>query len=150
MARGTAAEAAAKWATNTVSAVSNGYLMDGVRAYAADNPNLSPSAKAAQNQTFWLSQVTKSAQKWATNSQAVTTQDWVNAMNTKAVANIPGGVTAAQTRFQGFMTQLLAYIGNDQQIQAALPQRTGTIDGGIARATAWIRHMHNFQPTGTR
>ena len=150
MARGTAQDAANKWATNTTNAVSQGYLMDGVTAYAQSNPNLSPSAKAAQNQAFWLAQVQKNAQKWANNSSAVTTQDWVNAMRTKAVANIPGGVTAAQPKFQVFMGELLNYIGNDSQIQAQLPAKNGTLAGGIARATAWITYMSNFKATATQ
>lgn len=119
--------------------------MDGVNAYAQANPNTSPSAKAAQNQAFWLAQVTKNANKWATNSSAVTTQDWVNAMRTKAVQNIPTGVTNAQSKFQAFMGELLNYIGDDNAVQSRLPAKNGSLQGGIARATAWINYMAQFK-----
>lgn len=149
MARGTATDAANKWAANTTAAVTNGYLMEGVRAYQTANPNTSPSAKAAQNQTFWLQQVTANANKWAANSTAVTTADWVAAMNTKAVANIPGGVTAAQSKFQAFMGELLNYIGDDNAVQSRLPAKNGQLSGGIARATAWITYMSKFKAYST-
>jgi hypothetical protein len=141
-----------KWQANTNSAVTNGYLMKGVNAYAADNPNLSPSAKAAQNLTYWLSQVAKSGSKWQANSQAVKTSDWVSAMQSKAVTNISTGVNApaTATRMTNFMQQLLTYIGNDQQIEGQLPTRDGTVQGGINRATAWINYMAKFKPTGTK
>ena len=146
MAKGTAQSIAAKWSTNTVAAVNQGYFATGVDQYVQDNPNMSPSAKAALNVNYWLSQLNKSQQRWVTNSQQVTSQSWATAMKQKGASRITTGVPLAEGKFQIFMGQLLNYIGNDPAASANLPPKDGTIAGGIARASAWITYMSHFQP----
>jgi hypothetical protein len=70
--------------------------------------------------------------------QAVSLQDWQNAMNTKAVSRIPQGVQAAQGTFQSFMDKWLPYQQQLQARVATMPK--GTVADSQARASFAIAY----------
>lgn len=130
----TADQIATKWANNLAAATTE--IQNGVQAVT-----VAPGQAAARQKSAYVANVQAKADKWATNTAAVTLSDWQSAMVTKGLPRVATGATAAQPKMSSVMQQLIPYIQNAQR---ALPAR-GTLQQNIARATAMITAMSNFQ-----
>lgn len=126
--------AAQRWSQNLGASTQK--IRDGINAVTE-----APGAAAARQQQAYLAGVTRSADKWKTNVQAVSLQDWKDAAAGKGVDRIASGATAAQPKFANFMTQFLPHV---EQVRSTLPPR-GDLEANIARATQQIRGTAKFR-----
>lgn len=139
MARVTPEQAAAKWQTRLSGATQQ--ITDGV-----NRVNRAPGAAAAQNKAAWLARVTASADKWARNVSAVSLEDWKAKMTTVGIPRIAQGAQANVGKVQSFQAAFLPYL--DQGVARVKAMPNATLEDGIARATAMIRHNANFRRSG--
>ena len=133
----TAQQVAQKWSRNASSATEA--FKAGVQSVT-----VAPTAKAAQALDRYLSGVTQAVQsgKMAAALNAVSLQDWTNAMLTKAVARIPAGVAAATPKMQAFMEKWLPYQQSMKDRIATMPK--GTVADAQARANFAIAYNAAF------
>lgn len=134
MAKVTADQAAAQWAQRLSGATDR--ITQGVNSVTT-----APGQAAARQKAAYLANVQAAGDKWASRVASVPLSDWQQAMTQKGAPRIAQGAQAAQPKFAQFMGQLLPYIDSGK---SALPAR-GNLEQNIARSTAWIRHMSNFQ-----
>lgn len=133
-----AAAVAQRWSNNLASATDK--IKAGVQAVTQ-----SPTAKAAANANNYLQGVQRavSSGKYASALQAVSLQDWQNAMINKGISRVASGATAAMPKMQQFMSQWLPYEAAGVAALASTPR--GTIDQNIARAVSMIRYNSQFK-----
>lgn len=129
----TSAQVAQKWQRNTSAAT------EALKAGVA-NVTTAPTAAAAQAADRYLAGVQQSVSsgKYQQSLNAVSLQDWQNAMNTKAVARIPAGVAAAVPKFTAFMDKWLPYEQQLSQRIAAMPK--GSVADAQARSAMAIAY----------
>lgn len=130
------AAAAARWAQGLSGATQK--ITDGV-----NRVQVAPGAAAARQADVWVQNVTASRDKWRTNVAAVTREEWQQSMIQKGIPRIGSGATAAQSRMQAVMQQLIPQV---DRIVASLPPR-GNLDQNIARATAYMRAASQIKIT---
>lgn len=133
-----AAAVAARWAQNLGAATDK--IKAGIQAVTQ-----SPTAKAAANANNYLLGVQRavSSGKFQASLQAVSLQDWQNAMINKGLTRIASGATQAQPKMQAFMSQWLPYEAAGVAQLASTPR--GTIDQNISRAVAMMRYNSQFK-----
>jgi hypothetical protein len=85
-----------------------------------------------------FSQATAPGGIWQTRLEAVGDQGIKAAAQAKA-QNYSTGVTQAQPKFLSAITKILAYEAAGLPAIYAMPR--GTVQAGIARASAWIAYM---------
>jgi len=102
-----------------------------------------PGQLASAKASFWASQVAQSQAKFATNVAKVTLQAWQQAAINKGAPRLATGATAAQPKFQAFMTTFLPFLSNTVN---SLPAG-GTYAQNIARFTAFADALHNAAGT---
>lgn len=107
-----------------------------------DRVTEAPGAKAAQKADVWLARLQASRAKWIRNTSGVTLQSWQTAMKTKGVPRVGPGAQAAVPKMTQFMTQFLPFVEQGAQTVRNMPH--ATLEDGIARATAMIRHNAGF------
>ena len=107
------------------------------------NVQQAPGAKAAAQKNKWLQNVQASANKWATRVNSVTLQDWQNAMLNVGVPRIAQGAQQKQGKMQAFMSDFLPYLQTGVSTVERMPSLT--LEDGIQRAVAMIRHNANFK-----
>ena len=125
---------AADWASRLGGSTQK--IKDGVAAVT-----VAPGQAAARQADVWAQNVAASKPKWQARVSQVSLQEWQEATMTKGVDRIAAGATAAQPKFQNFITQLLPHI---DRVKSSLPAR-GNLEQNIARSTAFIRGMAQFQ-----
>lgn len=131
--------AAQKWAT-AMGAAGASYT-DGV-----NRVNTAPGQAAARQVNTYVARVQERAAVWATNVAAVSLQEWQQRTVTKGAPRLGTGASAAQPKFQTFMTSLLQY---EQAGLGQLPAR-GDFGANQQRMIAWSNYMHGFtKPAGT-
>lgn len=135
MARVTPEQAANKWRDRLSGAGAE--IQAGVMAVVE-----SPGVAAARSADLWLAKVTASKPKWVRRVSALTTQDWQQSMIQKGLGRIQTGAQAAQPKVQSFMEEFLPYV--DQGVAKVKAMPKGTVEAGIARAGAMIRHNSQF------
>ena len=97
---------------------------------------------------MWQQNTIAAADKWAARTASVTLPQWQDAMINKGIPRIASGAQAAQPKFQAFMSSLLPYIENGKAQLANTPR--GNLQQNIARMTAWVNYMSNYQkPAGS-
>lgn len=140
MAQKTPAQVAAKWAQRAQGATQA--LQDGI-----NNVTVAPGQLAAAKQDKMLANLTAAitSGKWANNVAAVSLQSWKDSMLTKGVQRYGSGVSAAQTKFQSFMSKLLPYQANIQAQLATMPDLT--LQDNINRAIYVMQQMAAFKNT---
>ena len=110
-----------------------------------DNVTVAPSSQAIKAQAKMLANVTQAINsgKWAANLGKVSLQDWQTAMKTKGVPRIATGAQAANSKMAAFAAKLIPYQNTLQAKIKAMPNMT--LQDNVARATAWINGMAQFQ-----
>ena len=134
MAMPTAAEAAAKWATNLPA--SQQRYIDGVNSVT-----VAPGALAARAASTWAANTAAAQQKFARNSAAVTLQTWQQQTATKGAQRLSSGAQAAQSKVEATFSKLFPAI---QSAVASLPAR-GDLEANIARSAAFARKMNAYK-----
>lgn len=124
---------AAKWAQNLSSATAS--IQAGV-----EGVTVAPGLAASRQAQLYLQRVQQRVQVWQKNVASVSLQDWQQAMVSKGIPRIATGAQAATGKFSQFMSKLMPYVTTGVR---NLPQRGG-LDANIARVTAWIRYMAQF------
>lgn len=110
-----------------------------------DAVTVAPSQAAIKNQAKMVQnfQQAVSSGKWATNLGKVSLQDWQTAMKTKGVPRIATGAQAANGKMAAFAAKLLPYQQTLQSKVKGMPNMT--LQDNIARMTAWVTGMSQFQ-----
>ena len=106
-----------------------------------------PGQAVAAQSAKWLARVTASQQKWQTNVGRVSLADWQQAMTNVGIPRIAQGAQAKQGKMQAFMQQFLPYL--QQGVQRVDTMPNVTLEDGINRAVAMIRHNAAFKKGGT-
>lgn len=127
--------ATAKWVNNLSN--STQAITDGVNSVTT-----APGQAAARQVQTWLARVQASAQKWATNTAAVSLQDWQQSMITTGIPRIASGAQAKQGKYQAFATKFFPYLQTGVSQVKAMPKVT--LQDGINRAVAMINHNAKF------
>lgn len=127
------AASAQKWANNLGAA--GPAIAAGVQGVT-----VAPGQAAARQKDAYVQNVQAAAGKWATNVAAVPLGDWQNAMLNKGVPRIQSGATAAQPKFQNFLTALMPAI---ESARAGLPPR-GNLQQNMARMNQFVTAMSKF------
>lgn len=135
MARMDPTSATAKWVNNLSN--STQAITDGVNSVQT-----APGQAAARQVQTWLARVQASAQKWATNTAAVSLQDWQQSMITTGIPRIASGAQAKQGKYQAFATKFFPYLQTGVSQVKAMPKVT--LQDGINRAVAMINYNAKF------
>lgn len=104
---------------------------------------VSPGQSAAAAADKWLSKVTQAKDKFARRVGAVSLSQWQNAMTTYGINRVAQGAQAKQQKMQSFMSEFLPYLKSGVDQVHSMPKTT--LEDGINRAVAMIRHNANFQ-----
>lgn len=137
--RSDAATATQRWVTNlsnSTQAMTNG----------VNRLTKSPGASAAQAADKWLAKVTQSKDKYQRRVGSVTLADWQNSMTQYGIGRVAQGAQAKQGKMQSFMQEYLPYLSAGVAQVDAMPKNT--LEDGINRAVAMIRHNAGFQRKG--
>lgn len=106
-----------------------------------------PGVSAAAQKDLWLTNIQASADLWAKQVSAVPLADWQNAMLNKGIGRIAAGVTQAQQKKVGVITDLLNAVDQARAIAVATPR--GSLEQNIQRATTFMREMAARAPRKT-
>lgn len=128
-------EGAEKWARNTAAAT-----QDVVRG--VERVTQAPGTKAAAASGKWLNKVSQAEEKFKTNVGAVSLADWQQATRDGA-SRIASGVQAKKGKAVKFAEAFYAHL--DRGAQAINNMPTTTVEDGIAKAAAQIRHNAAFR-----
>lgn len=101
-----------------------------------------PGARAAAQVDVWLAKVTASRAKWVRNVSAVNLQQWQRAMTEKGIPRVGPGAQAAVPKMTQFFQQFLPFVEQGAETVRRMPK--ATIEDGIQRAVAMIRHNASF------
>lgn len=137
--RSDAATATQRWVqnlSNSTTAMTNG----------VNRVTISPGQSAARAADKWLAKVTQSKDKFARRVGSVSLADWQNSMTSYGIARVAQGAQSKQGKMQSFMQEFLPYLNSGVTQIDAMPKNT--LEDGISRAVAMIRHNANFQRKG--
>lgn len=109
---------------------------------------VNPMAKAAAQADKWVHGVTQSKNKWATNTAAVSLDQWKHAALTKGVDRISQGIDAAAGKVTAFAAKLLPAV--DAAVAKINGMPSTTLEDNIARASTYMREMAKFSNTARR
>lgn len=136
----TPAEAHEKWKNRLTSAIPD------VKA-GIDRVTESPTAKAAAKEDKWFAglQRAKASGKFKRGLLAVSLEEWKTKARDVGADRIPAGAAAAKDKQTTFYGKLFPYEETLQAKIKAMPDTT--IQDSVARASAWIMGMSNFDKT---
>jgi hypothetical protein len=127
--------ATAKWVanlSNATQAITNG--VNGV--------TVAPGQAAAAKVQTWLARIQASAQKWQTNTAAVSLGEWQQAMINVGIPRIASGAQAKQQKYANFAAKFYPYLASGVATVKAMPKVT--LQDGINRAIAMINYNAKF------
>lgn len=104
---------------------------------------VSPGASAAAAADKWLNNTMNSKDKFIRRTQAVTLGQWQNAMTSYGISRAGTGAQQKSNKMQEFMTEFLPHLKAGVEQIHQMPRTT--LDDGINRAVAMIRHNATFQ-----
>lgn len=139
MARVTPDQMAAKWASRLSGATQD--IQAGVAQVQT-----APGQLAARQRQAWLARVQASQEKWARNVAAVSLQEWQTAMTQVGIPRIAQGAQANQGKMARFASEFLPYLDRGVAQVKSMPKVT--LEDGVARAVAMIRHNAQFKRGG--
>ena len=128
-------EGADKWARNTSAATQD--VIRGVQRVSQ-----APGQKAAAQADKWLAKVTQAQGKFKANVGAVSLADWQQA-TTDGANRIAQGVNAKKGKMASFAQAFYDHLDRGAAAISAMP--TTTVEDGIAKAAAQIRHNAQFK-----
>jgi hypothetical protein len=136
-----AADIAAKYAQRAGAAA-------GDYTAGIDRVTEAPGQRAAAAQDKMLRKVTEAVQsgKWGERVASVGLTEWKNAAKTKGGARYASGVEAGKGKMQAFMTEFIPHLQQLDGILASMP--SVTVEDGVNRAAAAIRHNAKFRRSG--
>lgn len=104
-----------------------------------------PAQKAAAQADKWVQNVARAKEKFINSLNRVTLQQWKQAMLNKGMANMQNGYNdlGNQQKFLAFMRAFLPYVRSGAAVVRSMPK--GTLQDGINRAVAMIRHNAGFR-----
>lgn len=126
-----ATDAAQNWVTGMSGATAK--YTTGVQAV-----KVAPGQLAAAASARWAQNVAAAQQKFSANVAKVTLASWQNSAVTKGAPRLATGATAAQPKFQSFMTSFIPTLTN---IVSGLPAG-GTFEQNMARSMAYANALH--------
>lgn len=138
MVKKTPAEVADKWASRLKGATEE--VRKGIDAVTE-----SPTKKAAAQMDKLKARLLEAIESGYMKKrlEAVTLEEW-KTMAKEGAARIAGGVDAkGKAKMEKLMADLLPHIEEGQKKIASMPSTT--LEDSIARAEAFIRHMHEFK-----
>lgn len=140
MAKGTAAEIAEKW-KRRATAASVDYKK------GIERVTESPTEKAANKADKMRANLLRALDegKWEKALRSVSLEEWKRMASTKGATNYATGISAAESKMEDFMNEVLPHIESGQRMIDAMPDIT--IEDSKARVSAWIDHMHKFKRT---
>lgn len=130
----TAAQATAKWTASTSTGQQT--WLDNLVGTTKPIVARAIAQRGVMQQNF--AQATAPGGSWERNLEAVGDQGIKQAARDKS-SNYGTGVAQGQNRFNSAITKILAYEAAGLPAIYAMP--SGTLQAGIARATAWIQYM---------
>lgn len=133
--RATPAAATAKWVSNLSAATTQ--MQAGAMAVTQ-----APGQAAAAAADKWLTRVTASKQKFATNVAAVSLQSWQNSYVNIGIPRVAQGAQAKQSKYQAFAADFLPYLQRGVSTIDQMPSTT--LQDGIARAVAMIQYNAKY------
>lgn len=101
-----------------------------------------PGQQAAAAADKWLQKVTGAQAKFKANVGAVSLSDWQQAA-TAGVQRVAQGANAKKGKMADFATKFFAHLDAGASAINAMP--TNTLEDGVAKAAAQIRHNANFR-----
>lgn len=133
-----ASDVAKRWANRLAGAGEK--IRAGVQAVQE-----SPTAKAARNLDRYQAGVAEavSSGRMRQRLESVSTGEWQAAMVNKGLPRIAPGATAAQQKVERFLAEFLPHVEAGKAMVASMPK--GSVEDGIARAAAMIRHNASFR-----
>ena len=133
------ATATQRWVTN---------LSNSTQAMTAgvNHVTVSPGQSAARAADKWLAKVSQAKDKYARRVGSVTLADWQNSMTSYGIGRVAQGAQAKQGKMQSFMSDYLPYLAAGVSKIDSMPKNT--LEDGINRAVAMIRHNAGFQRKG--
>jgi hypothetical protein len=136
-----AADVAAKYAARASAAAPD--YTKGVQAVTTAPGQLAAAAKEKMR-----AKVNESLNngKWETNVSRVSLSEWKDAAVKKGGSRYASGVQAGQQKMQNFMAEWLPHEQQLDGILASMP--SVTVEDGIARSAAAIRHNASFKRSG--
>lgn len=129
-----------KWAQNL--GASTQHIAAGI-----DRVTQAPGAKAAAASGKWLAKVTQSKDKFAANVGAVSLSTWQAAAK-DGVNRVASGAQSKKSKMAAFNTEFYAHLDRGAAAIGTMP--TNTLEDGINKATAQIRHNATFKRSGQR
>lgn len=139
MTRVSAADGAKKWARNLGQATPD--ITAGIARVQR-----APGQAAAAASDKWLQKVSQAAPKFKANVGRVTLADWQKAA-TDGVSRVAAGANAKVGKMESFAADFYAHLDRGAAAIASMP--TNTVEDGIAKAAAQIRHNAAFKRSGT-
>lgn len=132
---------AEKYVRRTTAAVSD--MVNGVK-----NVTVNPAEQAIAKEQKLVANWNASVQdgKWRAGMRRVTLQSWQESMVTKGQARIASGVQAAQSKMEGFFTELIPY--QDELNKKISTMNDTTLEDNIQRMAEWARGMSKFRRRG--
>jgi hypothetical protein len=103
-----------------------------------DAVKVAPGQSAAAASALWAANVAAAQTKFASNSAKVTLAAWQSAAANKGAPRLGTGATAAQPKFQAFMTSFLPALTN---VVNGLPAK-GSYEQNKARFLAYSDALH--------
>lgn len=124
-----------KWATNLGNA--RKAITEGV-----EGVTVSPGAKAAAQQDYWMSQLQASQEKWAAAVGKMSLQDWKTSMTSKGIDRIAAGAKVAIPKMAKYMQEALPVIAGIQKELESVPR--GSFEQNKQRALLVMDRMKAF------
>ena len=140
MAKMSPSEAHEKWKNNLTNSIP--YVKAGI-----DRVTESPMQKAAANEDKWFAGLQKArvSGKYKRGLLNVSLEEWKTKARDIGADRIPAGAAGAEAKQTAFYAKLFPY---EDKLQSKIKQMPDTtISDSIARATAWIQGMSEFDKT---
>ncbi len=110
--------------------------------------SVAPGQLAAQAQAKMLAKTQEAitSGKWAERVGGVSLSEWKDAATKKGGARYASGVQAGKGKMQSFMQEFIPHLQQLDSVLASMPNVT--VEDGVQRAAAAIRHNANFKRSG--
>lgn len=134
-------QVAQKWTQNLSASTQS--IQAGVQGVT-----VSPTQLAAANPEGYLAGIQRavSSGKWQNKLQAVSLQQWQQAMVTKGIPRIQTGAQAGQPKMLAFMQNFLPYVQQAKQQLASTPR--GSLAQNQQRMIQWSNLMSQYKQGG--